>query len=555
MMATSQDLIIKNATVLTMDPEKPTAEAVVTKGNKISFVGSNSEAEAWKTDNSRIIDGKGRTLIPGIIDSHFHVLGGSLQLGSAQLGEVTSLDQLTATLRDFAAENPQDEWVTGTRIGYSLSPGNVRLNRHHLDDIISNRPIILISYDFHIAWANTLALKMADLLYGAELGLEGEVVMGEDGLADGELREGAAYAPVLNLTEVYSGLWGYARSTDDEESEVKVTERASNLIAEGLQAASALGITSIHNMDGEPRQVGIYASLEAADQLPVRIYFPFSVRPDSTKDDLETARRMKETYPGNLVRCGSAKFFMDGVIEAWTGLMLEDYANKPGYRGESLWDFEEFSSRVTEYDQAGFQIITHAIGDGGVRRTLDSYETARAENGSRDSRHRIEHIELLHRDDLNRFSDLGVIASMQPIHAPNPVLWPAIIWPDCVPEYRWKDSFIWQDIRDTGATLVFGSDWPVAPQNPWWGLTAAVKGQSWAPGAPDQRQSLEDALTSYTRDAAYAEFQEDVKGRLKEGMLADLVLVSEDLESLPVEEIGNVRPLLTVCDGKITYEA
>jgi predicted amidohydrolase YtcJ len=555
MMATSQDLIIKNATVLTMDPEKPTAEAVVTKGNKIAFVGSNSEAEAWKTDNLRIIDGKGRTLIPGIIDSHFHVLGGSLQLGSAQLGEVTSLDQLTATLRDFAAENPQDEWVTGTRIGYSLSPGNVRLNRHHLDDIISNRPIILISYDFHIAWANTLALKMADLLYGAELGLEGEVVMGEDGLADGELREGAAYAPVLNLTEVYSGLWGYARSTDDEESEVKVTERASNLIAEGLQAASALGITSIHNMDGEPRQVGIYASLEAADQLPVRIYFPFSVRPDSTKDDLETARRMKETYPGNLVRCGSAKFFMDGVIEAWTGLMLEDYANKPGYRGESLWDFEEFSSRVTEYDQAGFQIITHAIGDGGVRRTLDSYETARAENGSRDSRHRIEHIELLHRDDLNRFSDLGVIASMQPIHAPNPVLWPAIIWPDCVPEYRWKDSFIWQDIRDTGATLVFGSDWPVAPQNPWWGLTAAVKGQSWAPGAPDQRQSLEDALTSYTRDAAYAEFQEDVKGRLKEGMLADLVLVSEDLESLPVEEIGNVRPLLTVCDGKITYEA
>jgi predicted amidohydrolase YtcJ len=316
-----QDLIIKNARVLTMDAEKPTAEAVVTKGNKIAYVGGNSEVEGWNTDNSRVIDGKGRTLIPGIIDSHFHMLGGSLQLGSAQLGEVTSLEQLTAVLRDFAAENSQDEWVTGTRIGYSLSPGNLRLNRRYLDDIISNRPIILISYDFHIGWANTLALEMAGLMHGADLGLEGEVVMGEDGLADGELREGAAYAPVLNMTEVYSGLWGYARSTDDEESEVKVTERASDLMMKGLQAASALGITSVHNMDGEPRQVGIYAGLEAVGQLPVRIYFPFSVRPDSTEEDLETARRMKETFQGNLVRCGSAKFFMDGVIEAWTGLL------------------------------------------------------------------------------------------------------------------------------------------------------------------------------------------------------------------------------------------
>jgi predicted amidohydrolase YtcJ len=190
-----QDLIIKNARVLTMDAEKPTAEAVVTKGNKIAYVGGNSEVEGWNTDNSRVIDGKGRTLIPGIVDSHFHMLGGSLQLGSAQLGEVTSLEQLTAVLRDFAAENTQDEWVTGTRIGYSLSPGNLRLNRRYLDDIISNRPIILISYDFHIGWANTLALEMAGLMHGADLGLEGEVVMGEDGLADGELREGAAYAP------------------------------------------------------------------------------------------------------------------------------------------------------------------------------------------------------------------------------------------------------------------------------------------------------------------------------------------------------------------------
>jgi predicted amidohydrolase YtcJ len=554
-MTNKQDLIITNARVLTVDPQNPTAEAVVTKGNKIVYVGSNVEAESQLNDNARQVDAGGRTLLPGIIDSHFHILGGSLQLGSAQLGEVTSLDELTSVLRNFAEDNPQDTWVTGTRIGYSLSPGNLRLNRHHLDEIISNKPIILISYDFHIGWANTLALEMAGLMQGAELGLEGEVVIGEDGLADGELREGAAYAPVLNLTEVYSGLWGYARSMDDEENEVNVTERASTLIRDGLRAASQLGITSVHNMDGDLRQVGIYSKLEVAGKLPVRIYFPFSVRPDAQLGGVEIAKRMREQFQGDLVRCGSAKFFMDGVIEAWTGLMLEDYANKPGFRGESLWDFEEFTNRVTEYDKAGFQIITHAIGDGGVGRTLDSYETAKDINGSRDGRHRIEHIELLHRDDLNRFADLGVIASMQPLHAPDLEQWPGIIWPECVPEDRWRDSFIWQDIRETGAKLVFGSDWPVAPQNPWWGIHSAVKGQLWAPGIPDQRQSLEDALASYTRDAAYAEFQEDVKGQLKEGMLADLVLLDQALESLPIEEIRDVRPTLTVCDGVITYEA
>lgn len=550
-----QDLIIANARVLTMNPQNPRAEAVVTKGNEIIFVGRNSEAEMWQSANSRLIDGQGRTLMPGIIDSHFHILGGSLQLGSAALGEVTSLEQLTSTLRDFADDNPQDEWVTGTRIGYSLSPGNLRLNRHHLDEIISSRPVILISYDFHIGWANTLALKKASLMQGANLGLEGEVVMGEDGLADGELREPAAYGPVLNLTEVYSGLWGYASRRGDELEVVELTDRASALLHEGLQSAAELGITSVHNMDGDPRQVGLYADLEDSRRLPLRIYFPFSLGPNSTNDSLQVAMRMREKYQRNLVRCGSVKMFMDGVIEAWTGLLLEDYANKPGFRGDSIWEFEDFTQRVIEFDSAGFQIITHAIGDGAVRRTIDAYKAAADQNGSRDSRHRIEHIELLHRDDLARFADLGVIASMQPLHAPDLELWPGIIWPECVPENRWKDSFIWQDIRETGAKMIFGSDWPVAPQNPWWGLSAAVKGQSWAPGTPNQAQSLEDALSSYTRDAAYAEFQEDIKGRLKPGMVADMVLLSDNLETLSAQEIGNIRPVLTVCDGRITFEA
>jgi hypothetical protein len=553
-MANTQDLIITNARILTMDPQNPTAEAVVTKGNKIAFVGSDSEVEAWKTDNSRVIDGKGRTLMPGIIDSHFHILSGSLSLGSAPLIDVLTLDDLKESLQSYARDHPEYKWVTGTRIGYDILPDGQRLNRHHLDEIIPDQPVILISYDFHTGWANTRALELAGLLHGADLGLSGEIVMGEDGLANGELREGHAYEPVLSLSEIYSGLRGYAGTPKDPFNLAQVPPHVRNLLREGMEQASRLGITSIHNMMGDPGQLALLSAMEAEGELPLRIYFPYTIFPDGPPEAVSEAIAMRDGHQGNLVRCGSAKLFIDGVIESWTALMLEDYANKPGFRGESLWDFEDFTSRVTELDQAGFQVIVHAIGDGAIRRTFDAYEAAISENGARDSRHRIEHIELLHPDDLPRFAELEVIASMQPLHAPSKEIWPAIVWPECVPQSRWGDAFPWQDIRDTGVPLVFGSDWAVASQDPWWGLQTALTRQSMAPGLPDQRQTLDDALASYTRDAAYAEFQEGVKGQLKVGMLADLILLSADLEATAIEEIRDVRPTLTVCDGVITYE-
>jgi predicted amidohydrolase YtcJ len=307
-------------------------------------------------------------------------------------------------------------------------------------------------------------------------------------------------------------------------------------------------------MDGDPAQLSIYSALETKGELPVRMYYPYTVHPDAGPTVVSKAISMREQHQGSLTRCGSVKFFMDGVIESWTALMLEDYANKPGFRGESLWDYEEFANQVIELDQAGFQVIVHAIGDGAIRRTLDAYEAAIRANGSRDSRHRIEHIELLHKDDLTRFSELNVIASMQPLHIPSREMWPALVWLDCVPQERWDDAFPWQDLRDNGAQLVFGSDWPVASQDPWWGLQTALSRRSLSPGLPTQRQTLELALAAYTRDAAYAEFQEKVKGQLKVEMLADLVLLSDDLESLPIERIKDVRPILTVCDGVITHE-
>ena len=554
-MYPTENLLITNAKVLTLDADNPRAEALVTQGNRILFVGTAKAAEAVRDASTRVIDAGGCTLIPGISDCHYHILLGSLQLGSASLGGVTSLEQLSTSLRCFAAEHPEDYWVTGTRIGYNIMPGHQRLNRQHLDAILPEKPVILISNDFHTGWANTRALELAGVLHGAELGSTGEVVMGEDGLASGELREIAAYGLALDKTEVFGGLWARVGPQPDVSRRPGLSARAQALILEGVQQAARLGITSIHNMDGDAAQVARYAALEASGELPIRIYFPYTVRPESPEEALEKAIAMRARFQGDLVRCGSVKMFMDGVVESWTALMLEDYANRPGNRGEAIWDFEAFTQRVLEFDRQGFQIITHALGDGAVRRTLDAYEEARRANGVRDSRHRVEHIELLHRDDLPRFKALGVIASMQPLHHPDVEIWPTRVWPDCIRPDRWSDGFAWQDIRATGARLVFGSDWPVASQDPWWSQHVTVNGQHWAPGLPDQRQSLQEALASYTRDAAYAEFMEGRKGQLRPGMLADMVLLREDLEAISVSGYKELRPRLTVCDGRITFEA
>jgi len=245
---------------------------------------------------------------------------------------------------------------------------------------------------------------------------------------------------------------------------------------------------------------------------------------------------------------------MDGVIETYTGLLIDDYAGRPGDTGGALFAAEHFTQFATQADRLGLQIFVHAVGDGAVRRALDGFEAARRTNGHRDSRHRVEHIELIHPGDLPRFAQLGVIASMQPAHAPLNAIDPDP-WPQRVGPERWACSFAWQTLRLAGARLALGSDWPVASANPFEGLYYALNRQPWQPGLPDQRQSLAEALTSYTADAAFAEFKEQEKGQLRPGLLADLVLLSHNIFAVPPAELRQVQPVLTVSDGRIVFEA
>ena len=534
------DLLLTNARVFTANTDQPMAEAVAIRGRHIAFVGSNALAEDWRGPLTRVIDAGGRTVVPGFIDSHFHLLWGSLELNDIQLAGAADWPTAAELVRAFAAEHASADWLVGYGLRYDILGDGKPLTRQHLDTLAGDRPLIVFAYDHHTAWANTAALRRAGRLHGGTVvAPNSEFVMAPDGTATGELREGGAFGPIIDCVPAPD----------------LAQKRAA--LQQGLAVAARLGITSVHNMDGNAEQIGLYAAMEDAGEMTLRVYVPYSVTPATPVAALAEAAAWRETYAGDFVRAGSVKFFMDGGIESYTALLLEPYADRAGDLGAAHYSAEHFNQLAVEAERLGLQMIVHAIGDAAVRRTLDGYEAAQRANPRRPfgaSRHRVEHIELIHPGDIPRFAELGVLASMQPLHAPRDASG-SDVWPLRVGADRWPLSFAWQTLRQAGAHLAFGSDWPVVSQSPLLGVQAAMTRKPWAPGQPEQRQTLADTLLAYTRDAAFAEFQENNKGNLRPGYLADLVLLSEDLEAMPTDAIGGVNPLLTVCDGRVVYEA
>lgn len=527
-MPVPADLIILNAKIFTSDPHNPQAEALALSDKRIVYVGDRSGVEAWRGAGTRVIDGQGGTLTPGFIDSHFHLLWGSIWLGSAQLQEVTSLVELSGVLADFAAANQSEAWVVGRGIKY-----NIVFSRQQLDEIMADRPVYVGAYDGHTAWANTCALELAGLMHPADGSENGHLVRDEQGLPTGELREEA-----MDLVSELIPRPDNARKRE--------------LLKLAISRINASGVTSVHNMNGDMEELSFYAALEDAGEMNLRVYTPYWIRPETTLADLQEAVEMAARQ-GEYARGGAVKFFMDGVWESYTALTLEPYADDAGPRPDGIHSLERFTELAAACDRAGLQMFVHCCGDGAVRRVLDGYEAVQKINGRRDSRHRVEHIEVIHPDDMPRFAQLGVIASMQTSHAPME-LGDGDVWPARVGPQRWPLSFAWRAIKNAGATLALGSDWTVAPFDPLINIFVAMNRRKWAAGDPDQRLTLEEMLIGYTRDAAYAEFQENQKGRLAPGYLADLVLFSHDLFALAPEDIRTARPVLTVVNGKIVHE-
>lgn len=528
-MAVQADFIIENAKIFTSDPDMPQAEAVAVKGNRIIYVGINDGAKEFQASSTRIIDGRGRTLTPGLIDSHFHLLWGAISMGSAQLYEAASLEDVKRILQEFAEKNKTADWVDGRGIRY-----NVISTRQQLDEIIPDRPVYINAFDGHTSWANTKALEMAGILQpGKEAEGNGVIVRDANGIATGELRETA-----ISLVS----------SLIPEPSEARKRE----LLKMTMAHMNSTGLTSVHNMNGDMEELMTFAAVEDAGEMTVRVYEPYHIKPETTEEMLKEAAEMAKVK-GEFVRGGAAKFFMDGVWESYTALNIEPYADDPDAEPDGIYSLEHFTRMATLCDKMGLQIFVHCCGDGAVRRTLDGYEAVQQSNGKRDSRHRIEHIEVIHPDDLPRFKQLGVLPSMQTSHAPFSIA-EGDIWPARVGPQRWHLSFAWRDILNAGNTISYGSDWPVAPYDPLFNFHAGMNRQKWSADDPDQTLTLEELIHGYTRDAAYAEFMEHEKGQIKVGYLADMVLFSHDLFSLDQKDIRQAKPVLTMVNGKVVFE-
>jgi predicted amidohydrolase YtcJ len=555
-MQTLADIIILNARLLTMDEASPKAEAMAIAGNTILAVGSNTEIDILKSPQTRVIDAAGATVLPGFNEAHMHIFMGSVGLRQLSLYKVKGFDELKAKVDDYAAQNPNLKLLLARSADYTILSETERTTRHDLDRVISDRPFAMISPDHHTAWANTRALELAGLLHGRQVGVGNEVVIGEDGLASGELREADAMQPVFDLSET-GGREGLGIGTGGEPDSVTPEERAIDLkiIRDGLAYCASLGITSIQNMDGNLYQLEILDEIDNTSGLPVRVRMPYHMKNFMPLSDLTAkAAAWHERFQSDRLRCDFVKMFIDGVTEGESAVFLDDYAHRPGWKGEPLFTQQHLNDIVTEADRLKLPVAVHAIGDGAVRMVLDSYETAAKMNGKRDARNRIEHIEVIHPDDVPRFKELGVIASMQPTHPPGNAGLPLEPYLSFIGRDRWPLAFAWRTLADAGAEIVFATDWPVSPLDPMGCIHDAMTRKPWADDLPDQRLTLAETLAAYTKAGAYVEFMEDRKGTLKAGYLADIVILSADVETAASEDLASIRPVVTICDGKVTHD-
>ncbi|WP_432348813.1 amidohydrolase (plasmid) [Shinella yambaruensis] len=556
-MQTEASFIIRNARVLTMDAANPRANAVAIAGNRILAVGPEAEIDAFSGPDTHVIDAGGGTVLPGFNEAHMHIFGGSAELSELSLAGVKGFDALEKAVKAYAAEYPERRLLIAQQADYTILSDDERMTRHHLDRILPDRALLIVAPDHHTAWANTTALTMGGILEGRDVGVGNEIVMGEDGLASGELRESNAIRPISAFGET-GGREMLGVGTGGDPEHVTAEERAGDIevIKRGLAYVASLGITSLQNMDGSLYQLEMLDEIERTVGLPVRVRMPFHMKNFMPLSDLETkAAAWRERFNTDRLRCDFVKLFMDGVTESGTAVFIDDYAHQPGWKGEPLFSQDHFDSIAIAADRLGLPVAVHAIGDGAVRMVLNGYEAAIKANGKRDSRNRIEHIEVVHPDDIPRFKELGTVASMQPTHPPGSADLPVEPYLSYIGEDRWPHAFAWRTLVDAGAEIVFATDWPVSPLDPMHCIECAMTRGLWKEGLKDQRLSLAETLAAYTKNGAWVEFMEDRKGMLKPGYLADIVVLSGNVEAADHANLAAIRPVTTMCDGRITYQA
>ena len=545
----SADVVVLHGRIYTLDAKHPWAEAIAIRGERILAVGKDREILRHQNSSTKIIDAKGRLVLPAFTDCHVHFMDGSRALQQVALDDAKTIAEIQQRVKAFAVTHPNDPWVLGRGWSYPLFPPSGLPDKKYLDEIIPDRPVYLEGFDGHTWWANSAALAAAHVTQGTSDPPGGTIVRdATTGEPTGAIKEDAADAIIRRAIPELS------------------PEEKLQALHNGIKLANQFGLARVHVLGGvnaghdDLENVELLEELRQSGELTLRFYLASRLDPpEMTDKELEAIVRASKRYHDDWIAAGSAKIFLDGVIETHTAAMLAPYSDDPRLSGELLWDPGKYKQFVAELDRAGIQVSTHAIGDRAIRLALDAYEDAATKNGTHDMRHRVEHIEDPSAADIPRFGKLGVIASMQPLHAyPNDDILKS--WAPNVGPERAQRGWPWHSIQSAGGLLAFGSDWPIVTLSPWPGLQTAVTrettaGQPKGGWIPAERIRLPDAIRGYTLNAAFAGHREKNEGSIESGKLADLIIVSQDLFKIQPEKMGDTKVLLTLVGGRVVYEA
>ncbi len=530
------DIVIVNATVHTMDTNRPLAEAVAILGNRIAAIGASAEIRALTGSKTHVIDAAKRLVLPGFNDAHVHFLSGGFQLANVDLRDAKSPQEFADRIHRFAGRIPKGQWIVGGEWDHERWPGAPLPTREIVDAATTNNPVFVSRLDGHMALGNSLALKIAGVTRETKDVDAGLIVRDpKTGEPTGLLKDAAmAYVEKIIPDNTFEEKLNAGRAATDY--------------------AAKLGVTSVQDMS-TGADMGVYQTLFERGELKTRVY---GMTPLSRWERLASAG-IRTHFGSDMLRIGGLKAFSDGSLGSSTAYFFEPFSDDPrnhGLPGPDMFPEGIYFKRALEADRAGLQVITHAIGDRANSQILDFYKQVAEQNGLRDRRFRIEHAQHLRPAEIARFGPERVIPSMQPYHAIDDGRW----CESRIDAKRLEGTYAFRSLLDAGAILAFGSDWTVAPLDPMTGVYAAVTrrtldGKHPDGWVPEQKISVEETVRAYTVGSAYAEFAENVKGTITPGKLADIVILDQNIFKIDPEEIQNTHAMLTMVDGRVVYEA
>ncbi len=534
----SADLIITNGRLYTVDKTRPRAEALAVIGERIVAVGSVSEIDQWRGAATKVIDAREHTVLPGFNDAHVHFLNGGLQLDNVQLKDAESPQEFASRIAERARRTPKGEWILGGDWDEQRWNPPQLPAKELIDPDTPDTPVFVSRYDGHEGLANSRALKLAHITAKTPDPPGGTIVRDAKGNPTGILKDAA-----MDLVDKVIPPLSH--------------ERARRAAKRALTYAAVLGVTSVQEMANPGEDLGrffeLYQELAEKGELTARIYLAPNIMDWST----QAKAGVRRAFGSSFLRIGAVKGYADGSLGSTTAYFFQPYADAPQTRGllnEEMQPLSKMRDWLLNSDQAGLQICMHAIGDQAISITLDLFEDVQRAHGEVDRRWRIEHAQHMAPKDFDRFAKLRVIASVQPYQAIDDGRWAEKrIGPE-----RIKTTYAFRSFLDHGVRLALGTDWTVAPLNPMLTLYAAVTratldGKNPDGWVPEQKITIPEAIEAYTMGSAYAEFQENEKGSLTRGKLADIVILSDDLFAVNPKNIPDVKVVTTIVGGRVVW--